>query len=495
MGGLAFAQPGPNGESPLLTPRMPPKVYHSLSITCLNVIKDHYRIVEQLADAPEKKDFGDIDFLVQDPITPDANEHIARKLKAERTLVNSLDLTLAIPCDSEDFSPVTQSPASEPPPCDHSTPEDNIHPSLLNEATNKVELGATPSSAQSKIYAQVDIRQYPPDIPLNWVKFCHSYGDLGQILGYLSYELGITSNDKGFHVRIVEQESWNRKASMIFLSDDPAVVTRFLGLDWKLYCAGFKTEGELLDWVSKSKTAKRYPPRLSDSDGVENSDDGKKSVGVEKNDCVEKINGIREADAETRKESADHRRRILTRPLFARFVTKILPTLPLLDIEITTARQNILQEALVFFDKQQEYDDRILQVRARNEEEAARLLMMAELTDVLELKKEKAREIVRAVKRWGSFVHGKLCIRDAAAMNPSDEFQLAILLDANRYSLSQEARSWIRENMSVVKELERARAKRAKAEKAKVAALAAVTPREVSEMLDKMSVADEKAKE
>jgi len=464
---------------------MSPKVYHSLSATCLKVIKDHYRIVEQLEDAPQKKDFGDIDFLVQDPITPDANDHIAQKLKAERTLINSLDFTLAIPRDNDDdFTPAIESPATETPLCEDKTPL-----SSLKETTNQLELGTTPASAQSQIYAQVDIRQYPTDISRNWVKFCHSYGDLGQILGYLSYELGITSNDKGFHVRIAEQESWNRKASMIFLSNDPAVVTRFLGLDWKAYCAGFKTEEELLDWVSKSKTARRYPPRQMQSDDAEKSD------GVEKSECVKKIHGVEEVDAETRKKSADHRRRMQTRTLFARFITETLPILPLLDIEITTARQDILQEALTFFDKQEEYDGRILQVRARNEEETTRLLMMAELTDVLELKKEKAREVVRAIKRWGSFADEKLSVRDTAAMDPSNEFKLAILLDSNRDALSQEAFTWIRENMSVIKELERTRAKHVRADNAKEAVLAAVTPREVSKMLRKMSIADENVKE
>ncbi|KAF1346295.1 hypothetical protein BDV97DRAFT_275033, partial [Delphinella strobiligena] len=320
MGGSAFARPGPKGEPALKTPRMSRDIYEPLKKLCFDVISDHYSTVVCLRDAPEKHDFGDIDFLVQDPMTYDANEQIAKKLNAERTVTNSLDFTLAIP-----------------------------RPQHEGQGNNL------------PIYAQLDIRVYPPLLSLPWLSYLHSHGDLGQILGHLSYDLGLTSNDKGFYLRIAEQEKTNWSASMIFLSRDPVAVMKFLGLNTCEYAAGFETEEQLFRWHQSASG---------------------------------------EAMGASKLQNSEHKRRMTTRPLFARFIKSYLPNLPLMPTDVSIARKKLLQAALAYFNKEEEYLSRLATALENINDETARVLIVAHLTSTTGLATKYANEIVRGIRHW-----------------------------------------------------------------------------------------------
>ena len=396
MGGHAFTTPGPNGEPPLSTPRMSPSTYIYLKKACYDIVKTHYAKVTCLADAPEKHDFGDIDFLVQGPHSADANSLIAIDLDAKRTLTNSLDFTIAIPyrprstdttrsarCDeAPEFEDEESLSLPEIPP---TTAAIVPHAQLLYSSCTS----ATVKAGDASHYAQVDIRNYPASLSLSWISYLHSYGDLGQILGFLSYDLGITSNDKGFFVRIAQQQRTNWYGSMIFLSRDPSHVMRFLGLDCTSYHAGFRTEAGLFDWVKKSRTAKRFPhsaaPGADDGEATKTKED----VAV--------------------KENSEHKRRMETRHLFSRFVKTVLPTLTISGKDISDARTEILHDALVFFDKREEYDTRLRAVLAENADEAGRVLLVELLKGVMKAKKEKVNEVVRGMRN---------CVRVACASAP-----------------------------------------------------------------------------
>lgn len=477
MGGSAFARPGPNGEPALNTPRMSRDIYEPLKKLCFDVISDHYSTVVSLHDAPEKHDFGDIDFLVQGPITYDANELIAKELNAKRTVTNSLDFTLAIPrpqyinhaaivdAVNGDTIPTSDSPFDTtvlPPLPD--LPEITLDSvaSVFAECSQKDE-----QENDLPIYAQLDIRVYPQSLSLPWVSYLHSYGDLGQILGYLSYDLGLTSNDKGFFIRIAEQEKTNWNASMIFLSHDPATVMKFLGLDTREYAAGFETEDQLFRWVSTSRTARRYPERVKEDEA---NNKGQSPSG--------------ELLVSSKHQNSEHKRRMTTRPLFARFIESYLPNLPLMPTDVATARNKLLQDALVYFRKEEEYLSRLATALEKVNEEKARLLLVAYLTEITGLATKYANEIVRGIRHWVTVIsppnssqeHDEdtdahadgnpitLSLRDTPATGSEEQINLGVLLTSRTAAeaatltepaLREETKSFLSNNWSSLRTLER----------------------------------------
>ncbi|KAL1303013.1 hypothetical protein AAFC00_003328 [Neodothiora populina] len=474
MGGRAFILPGPNGEPALITPRMSRAIYSTLRDKCENVICDYYTVVSTLRDAPEKEDFGDIDFLVQDPRTEEANDKIARALNANRTLANGFDFTFAIPWPDLDHI-VTEGENEE-----HT---ETGRPGIRSVSGNVTKASASDhddleapvlsQEGSTTNYAQIDIHVCPANLSLAWNQYLHSYGDLGQIIGYLSYDMGLTSNDRGFFVRIEEQEARNWQKSMIFLSRSPEHVMGFLGLDTSKYNEGFDTELEFFEWIREARFARRYQREASRS----------------------------ERDAENAKESrnakddsGDHKRRLQTRRLFTRFIDGILPTFPLVLIPVREARRSFLADALEAFGKEEEYATRIVEVLAANKDEKARVLLADWLSEMTKLSKYKVNEIIRAIRRWATIVpvsepdplyttqlgdlgftaNKKLIIRDSTVtaqfrstvtISPGDhQLNLGGFLgpDSEGDGLDERAKEWIAVHWQEVRELERARVRAAK---------------------------------
>lgn len=65
MGGKAFT----SGLEPLLTPRMPPEMYHLVKKHIHSILSKHFEHVGTPIEAPGKTDYGDLDFLVANPIS------------------------------------------------------------------------------------------------------------------------------------------------------------------------------------------------------------------------------------------------------------------------------------------------------------------------------------------------------------------------------------------------------------------------------------------
>jgi len=194
MGGKAFT----TGPAPLLTPRMPPQTYRTLTTHLLTLLSTLYHRAQTPLPSPNKSTHGDIDILVSDPLSPTSpptTETLTKELAAERvsTTPNSATTSFALP-----------------------------YPDLPGN------------------HVQLDVHVCRPET-FEWQLFLQSHGDLWNLLGTTIRPFGLTANDVGLHLRIAEIEGRDRRRSMVFLTREPDVVLDFLGLDAGVYWRGFES--------------------------------------------------------------------------------------------------------------------------------------------------------------------------------------------------------------------------------------------------------------
>lgn len=213
MGGQAFL--GVKSDTPIQVPRMPPELYHKLTKSIGTILEDFFCAVTIPRDAPGKQDFGDIDFLVSEvrpPYLADVWNALRERLGADHLVSRGQSRSFAVP-----------------------------HPDVPG------------------VYVQVDVEISPGSgtphtVELfQWTKFMKGDSDLLQIVGVCHRPLGLTCNDRGFHVRVEEIEPYNKKKSLLFLTRDPQRAMEFYGLDTAKYWEGFRDEHDLFEWVSKGR--------------------------------------------------------------------------------------------------------------------------------------------------------------------------------------------------------------------------------------------------
>ncbi|RFU74013.1 hypothetical protein TARUN_8241 [Trichoderma arundinaceum] len=229
MGGLAFS----SGENPLHTPRMPKEVYEATKARCEGILRTLYSCVESPLEGPNKKDFGDIDFLVTSP-KPEASrgsfamQTISRALGAERMIItNGGEANLAIPW-------------------------------LADEGKN--------DEGPNKRYIQVDVRVYETEQKLRWMLFKHGHGDLWNLVGSTIRQYGLTVDDSAMWLRVPEIEEANKKRARIFLTSDPAQVLDFLGLPMEGYWENpFNSIEDMFDYVTRCRFM-YVPPIVAEPD-------------------------------------------------------------------------------------------------------------------------------------------------------------------------------------------------------------------------------------
>lgn len=206
MGGQVFNQPGANGEAPLTICRLTPSMYTSLRERLISDLAKFYRVVVCPHEAG-KEDHGDVDLLVEGPLSQFTLADIAISLGAERAIERG--------------------------------------PGLYSLAV--LTIADDPSGA----CAQLDIHVCSDNI--GWLAFMQSHGDMWQIIGVAIRGYGFTATDKGFHVRVAEMEECDWKASKVFLGKEPADVLDFLGLDKDDFECGFTTERAFFEWLSQCR--------------------------------------------------------------------------------------------------------------------------------------------------------------------------------------------------------------------------------------------------
>ncbi|KAF9691175.1 hypothetical protein EKO04_010576 [Ascochyta lentis] len=232
MGGKVFELVKmPNGKPPEL-PRMSPDLYRKMIAECQPKLEALFRNVVVPRDAPEKRDHGDVDFLVEGILPTTPVEQIWKATKA------SLGAELHVPRNQSHSFGIS-------------------HPDIPG-AFVQVDVELSPGS------------DTPDSVELfEWTKFMKGDADLLQIIGIAHRPLGITCNDRGLHVRLEQIEPYDKKKALLFLTRDPVQAMQFYGFDVSKYHKGFESETDLFDWVAAGRF---FSPEVFER-RVERSDD------------------------------------------------------------------------------------------------------------------------------------------------------------------------------------------------------------------------------
>ena len=243
MGGGAFAQAAAQGEPTLNTPRMSPEIYHRLKATYTERLRSYFPDAEvaSLTEAPEKIDYGDMDFIIA------LNDHVefvalANHLGAVGVICHDArKCTLAVPRDGS-----------------HSTNAAVVYKHVNGTTPRKAEPSKTVTDEQ---YAQLDIELVPTEL-FEWHTFYSSYGDMVALLGHIVHNLGLTVSDRGLWLRLKELDDSKHpphpvnvadKDGMIHLSHDAGIVMQFLRLSTEKYGSGFQTLEQLYEWLGECR--------------------------------------------------------------------------------------------------------------------------------------------------------------------------------------------------------------------------------------------------
>ncbi|KAK6419323.1 hypothetical protein LTR95_017075 [Oleoguttula sp. CCFEE 5521] len=244
MGGGAFAQAEAPDAVLFHMPRMSPERYDGLRQACTERLNAYFApaaYVIPLIDAPEKQDYGDIDFhLISTKHTDWAAVASAIGATAflDRGSTATQKCSFAMKLDGSPSS----GPAIQYTLYHASKPRQ--HP----QATDFIE----------GIYAQIDVETVAPELE-KWRSFHDAYGDLSGIIGYMTTKFGFSICDKGLRLRLQEfddasKPEWSHfkpvvDEGRILLSSDVDRVLDFLGLSSAKYHADFVTMDEVFDWA------------------------------------------------------------------------------------------------------------------------------------------------------------------------------------------------------------------------------------------------------
>lgn len=226
MGGSAFPK--------LSTPRMEPDVYFATKLRISNALKQYFAHVDTPIEAPGKENYGDVDFLVCGPLfEPEApadekpsKKHVPKfKTEVIAAMVGAKHSKRNGSFDSWSFAvpwPVTESSS----------------------------LGSTASPQQ---YIQVDVNILSKMEDFYWMRFDHAHGDLNMIITLSMRRKSLRLSEKGFFVLIPEIAQDSPNLAEVFVTKDPALVLRFLGLDETRFWQPFTSWDEIMDYAAQCR--------------------------------------------------------------------------------------------------------------------------------------------------------------------------------------------------------------------------------------------------
>ena len=162
MGGNAFNADHPEASFP----RMHPSVYEKVKAKVHDILKPLYDHVTSPAEAPQKADHGDIDFIVCSPRVDMTPDDLQKALGAIWSIPRKGTSHFALPWDT-----------------------------TVGHHTND-EAGRQQDFIQVDIYVCEDIALYER------ASFCHSYGDLFMILGLMARGIGLSLGTSGVKVSL-----------------------------------------------------------------------------------------------------------------------------------------------------------------------------------------------------------------------------------------------------------------------------------------------------
>src|SRR5712692_10325214 len=169
MGGKAFLSHLPSATFP----RLSPLVYASLKSSLLPRLAPLFQHVGVPHEAPEKKDHGDVDFIVACPRTAIGHEEIK----------NALGASASIPSAQPDGGGTH-----------------NFALRLVDVITPLLTDAVPSPEETNEVYVQVDVNIRKDAQDWENVMILHSYGDLGMIMGRLAASVGLQWGELGLKV-------------------------------------------------------------------------------------------------------------------------------------------------------------------------------------------------------------------------------------------------------------------------------------------------------
>ncbi|KAL6712984.1 hypothetical protein ACLMJK_009380 [Lecanora helva] len=216
MGGLAFA----SGPEPLHVIRIPAKQYPKLTeqyrkldkfiiATSHDIPLTLYENVVSPPEVPGKPDHGDIDFLVEKPLSNATTQDTAKALGAVRSVASGGGTSFAIPYP------------------EHTDTYFQLDVNVCRKETFDFEVVMT------------------------------SYGDLWHILGACATRFHLALTNSGLYLRMPEIEATHKKDSLLHLTSDPDEMMQFLGLNVEQFKREFETRDEVFEWATSSRVFRR----------------------------------------------------------------------------------------------------------------------------------------------------------------------------------------------------------------------------------------------
>jgi len=219
MGGNAFQNLPLNAF-----PRLPPPLYQLLKARWLSRLEPLYEHVAVPAEAPEKKDHGDLDFIVSGPkfigIGDEArivtHDDVKSALEAVHAILLEANRTsnFAVPITSEWVA----------------------HGGILGEDIQ-----------DNEIYCQVDVHVCADEGEWDRIVFFHGFGDLGMILGLIARNCGFGLGTKGLKVPTQPPNP------PFHLSSSFSSILPFFGLSMDTWREGFTTQQAVFKWAASSR--------------------------------------------------------------------------------------------------------------------------------------------------------------------------------------------------------------------------------------------------
>ncbi|KAI6044804.1 hypothetical protein EDC04DRAFT_2639863 [Pisolithus marmoratus] len=217
MGGKAFSADLPSGSFP----RLPSRLYEDLKGRLTPLLQTIYTLVEVPPEAPGKKDHGDIDFVVAQPIHD--NEHVMAALIGQ-----VLGAVKSVEMDGNRTSNYALELSQE-------------------DCALLVSDDSQGSLPIQKIYLQVDVRVCLDAEEWELLKVMHGYGDLGIIIASIARCHGLILGTKGLKVSSPPPDP------PIYLSKSPRAILEFMGLSMDRWKEGFTTVEETFVFASASR--------------------------------------------------------------------------------------------------------------------------------------------------------------------------------------------------------------------------------------------------
>ncbi|KAI7162640.1 hypothetical protein KC349_g1859 [Hortaea werneckii] len=391
MGGNAFALASAEGYPRLETPRMTPEVYHRLKVICTNRLRSCFpncTKMTTLTEAPEKSDYGDIDFIISFPKKP------ASSAPDWSALANDIGAAGFIW-----HGPKTASFA---------VPQDgSMHPERAMryhlQSDNPQDLHRSDQTLDT-LYAQIDLELVENEL-FDWHTFYASYGDMSSLLGHIVRNLGFTCSDRGLSLRLQELDDCKGqpiplniadKEGTIFLSHDKTQAMHFLNLDAEVYERGFATRQELFEWLGSCRLIEWEAIDIRRDNADEKRREGKRGVfKAFLNDWLpanrpSTMSLGTEANESNDKHSPDPEDPTIASMKDAKARTKL-----------RARRSELAQEAVNFFAKREEYANKH-EALVRNVRNAIASNILKDIVKQVTGKSDnkKLNEIIRALKKF-----------------------------------------------------------------------------------------------